>query len=188
MNNSVKNIFKYLFFVVVLALIIGAVVYVVKVTNNFTKLPQNYVEVNGAKVTSETVMEAREDISITVRSPLGNRLSFTAKVYANTDDTHNFSYEVNGSTYDFAGTDLTSAVNYETTTTGLVFNPIALDAALAKLHDVETAAIAGLSDLDFTYPWVKIVLGVEGAEDLTLLVKVNLGISKVELDKTEVII
>lgn len=186
MRNRTASVVIYVIIVLLLALAVG---FAVKLTDGFTSTPKTYAEVDGERVNAETIIDGGKAVTISVRSPFGVKVSFTAKVLANTDDEHNFEYTAGGSAYDYAGTDLTAAAGCDTSSGDLVIAPIHLESALAALHDV--SEVEGLANLDLSFPWVKVVITPKDAEDITLLLRVTrgkAGIGSIELDKTEVIL
>lgn len=183
MKNRTASIVVYVIIILILAVVVGLAV---KLTNGFSRLPQNYAEVDGKRVTADTVIDSKKAITISVRSPFGVRVSFTAKVLPNTDTEHNFEYSAGGSSYSYADTDLTAVANCDTSSGDLVIPPLVLEDALANLHDV--SEVEGLENIDLSFPWVKVVITPKDAENITILLRVSRGIAGIELDKTEVIL
>lgn len=182
MKNRTASIVVYVIIILVLAVAVG---FAVKLTNGFSTVPQHYAEVDGKRVTADTVAESGKAITISVRSPFGVRVGFTAKVLANTDTEHNFEYSAGGSSYGYADTDLTAVAGCDTSSGDLVIPPLVLEDALADLHDV--SEVEGLEGLDMSFPWIKVVITPKDAADITILVRVS-GIAGIELDKTEVVL
>lgn len=181
MKNRTASIVVYVIIILILA-----VGFAVKLTDGFTSTPKTYAEVDGERVNADTVIDSKKAITISVRSPFGVRVSFTAKVLSNTDTEHNFEYSAGGSSYGYADTDLTAVANCDTSSGDLVIAPIRLENVLAALHD--ESEVTGLENIDLSFPWVKVVITPKDAENITILLRVSRGIAGIELDKTEVIL